>query len=119
MKILRQFFIIIFISFIAELLKRILPLPVPASIYGLVIVLSLLLSGKLKAENIREVSYFLIEIMPIMFLPAAVGLIGSWPTLKPIFIPIIVTTLLSTILVMGISAKVTEIVILFKEKRQK
>ena len=108
MKILRQFFIIIFISFIGELLKRILPLPVPASI-----------SGKLKAENIREVSYFLIEIMPIMFLPAAVGLIGSWSTLKPIFIPIIVTTLLSTILVMGISAKVTEIVILFKEKRQK
>ena len=102
MKILRQFFIIIFISFIGELLKRILPLPVPASIYGLVIV-----------------SYFLIEIMPIMFLPAAVGLIGSWSTLKPIFIPIIVTTLLSTILVMGISAKVTEIVILFKEKRQK
>ena len=107
MKILRQFFIIIFISFVGELLKRILPLPVPASIYGLVIVLSLLLS------------YFLIEIMPIMFLPAAVGLIGSWSTLKPIFIPIIVTTLLSTILVMGISAKVTEIVILFKEKRQK
>ena len=119
MRILRQFFIIIFISFIAELLKLFIRLSIPASIYGLVIVLSLLLAGVMKVEQIKDVSYFLIEIMPIMFLPAAVGLIKAWPTLKPIFIPIIVITLVSTVLVMGISAKTTEFVILMKEKRKK
>ena len=119
MRILRQFFIIIFISFIAELLKLFIRLSIPASIYGLVIVLSLLLAGVMKVEQIKDVSYFLIEIMPIMFLPAAVCLIKAWPTLKPIFIPIIVITLVSTVLVMGISAKTTEFVILMKEKRKK
>ncbi len=119
MKILRQFFIIIFISFIGEFLKDFLPLPIPASIYGLVIILGLLISNKLKVSDIKEVSYFLIEIMQLMFLPPAVGLMVSWQKLKPIFIPIIIMTLVSTILVMGVSAKVTELIILAQEKRRK
>ena len=37
MKLLRQFLIILAISFVGEALKYLLPLPVPASIYGMVI----------------------------------------------------------------------------------
>ena len=40
MKFIRQFLIIILISFAGELLHAILPLPVPASIYGLLILLA-------------------------------------------------------------------------------
>lgn len=54
MKFLRQFIIILVISFIGELLKYILPLPVPASIYGMVILFVGLLTGVIKLENVRE-----------------------------------------------------------------
>lgn len=81
MKFLRQFIIILVISFIGELLKYILPLPVPASIYGMVILFVGLLTGLIKLENVREAGRFLIEIMPIMFIPAGVwsdGILGSF-----------------------------------------
>ena len=65
----------------------------------------------------RETGTFLIEIMPIMFIPAGVGLLDSWSSLRPILIPVLVITVVSTIFVMGISGKVTQFVIR-KERRR-
>ena len=76
MKYLKQFFIILAVSFAGEVLKYIIPLPIPASIYGLVIMLFLLGTKILSLECVRETGLFLVEIMPVMFIPAAVGQIG-------------------------------------------
>lgn len=111
MKHLKQFLIILLISFIGELLKIFIPLPIPASIYGMVIMLLLLGFKILKPEHIKDTAIFLLEIMPVMFIPAAVGLIDSWGILKPIILSITIITIISTILVMGISAKATEFII--------
>ena len=78
MKYLRQFMIILLVSFVGELLKYAIPLPVPASIYGLVILFILLETGVLKLEAVKDTAIFLIEIMPLMFIPAGVGLMESW-----------------------------------------
>ena len=42
MKFLKQFTIILIVSFIGEILNHLIPLPVPASIYGLVIMFACL-----------------------------------------------------------------------------
>lgn len=78
MKFIRQFCIIIVISLLGEILKRLIPLPIPASIYGLVLLLAALQTGFIPLEAVRETSLFLVEIMPLMFIPAAVGLLESW-----------------------------------------
>ena len=65
------------ISLIGEILNKLLPLPVPASIYGMVILFAGLLSGIIKLESVKEAGSFLIEIMPVMFIPAGVGLMSS------------------------------------------
>lgn len=111
MKYLRQFMIILLVSFVGELLKYAIPLPVPASIYGLVILFILLETGILKLDAVKETSVFLIEIMPLMFIPAGVGLMESWSDLSSMLVEVIVIILVSTVLVMGISGKVTEIVL--------
>lgn len=49
MKHLRQFLIILFFSFLGEGLKALLPLPVPASIYGLVLLFAALELGDRKS----------------------------------------------------------------------
>ena len=82
MKYLRQFAIILCISFLGELLHIFIPLPIPASVYGLVLMLTALCTGRLKSEQVKETSAFLIEIMPVMFIPAAAGLLDSWPSLN-------------------------------------
>ncbi len=74
MKYLLQFGIIMAISFAGELLHDFLPLPVPASIYGILILFSLLRFKILHVAQIKETAMFLISIMAFLFLPAAVGL---------------------------------------------
>ena len=108
MKYVRQFLWILLFSFAGELLKYWIPLPVPASIYGLLLLLLALLTGIVHLEMVKETARFLIEIMPLMFIPAAVELLESWGALKGILILISITTLVSTVLVMGVSGRVTQ-----------
>lgn len=116
MKYMRQFLLILGISFLGEGLKELLPLPIPASIYGLILLFVALELHIIQIEAVRDAGRFLIEIMPLMFIPAAVGLMESWDTLKVICIPVIVIMVVSTVVVMAVSGRVTQFVI---RKRQK
>lgn len=111
MKLLRQFMIILSLALAGEVLSALIPLPIPASIYGIVLLFALLVSGLLKIEQIKTVSSFLIEIMPIMFVPAAVGLMQSYHLLAPSLGAYAVIIVVSTVAVMGVSGRITQRVI--------
>ena len=100
MKHVQQFSIILLISVIGELLKTFLPLPVPASVYGLIIMLVALLTGILKLDQVKGAADFLVEIMPVMFIPAGAGLVESWSALKPICVQVVGIMFVSPIVVM-------------------
>ena len=108
MKYIKQFAIIITFSFAGEVLRALLPLPVPASIYGLVLMLLGLVLHIIPLDLVKDTAKFLVEVMPLMFIPAGVGLIDSWGELRPILLPVIVLLLVSTVLVMGVSGQVTQ-----------
>ena len=110
MKFLRQFMIILLLSFLGEVLKMFIPLPIPASVYGLVLMLVCLMTGVLKTSQVKDAAFFLIEIMPVMFIPAAAGLIDSWKVLQPLLLPILVITLVITVFVMVITGKVAQMI---------
>ncbi len=118
MKYLRQFLIIIGITFIAEFVKMIIPLPIPASIYGMLIMLFLLITKVVKIDSIKDTSYFLIEIMPVMFIPPAVKLIVLYKELLPFFLPFIIIVLLSTVLVMIVSGRMTQLILKLSRKKE-
>lgn len=111
MKYVKQFGIILLISFAGEALNYLLPLPVPASIYGLVLMFLCLQLRVFRLEDVRDTALFLIEIMPLMFIPAAVGLMESWGIIRAKIIPYLVITVLSTFLVMAAAGKITQAVI--------
>lgn len=119
MKYLKQFSMILMFSFIGELLRIILPFPIPASVYGLVTLLAALLTGVVKTAHVKDAAVFLIEIMPVMFIPAAAGLLTAWDTLRPVCLPVIVITFITTILVMGVTGRVTQWVIRRDKKWRK
>ena len=118
MKYLKQFLIILAISFIGEILKYIVPLPIPASIYGMVIMFICLQTTILKLDDVKSVGKFLIEIMPVMFIPAGVGLMSSWGTLKPVLVPVSVITVVVIITVMLASGWVSQLIIRRDKKKE-
>lgn len=118
MKYVRQFAIILFFSFLGEILHVIIPLSIPASVYGLVLLLAALCIKIVKVEQVQEGAGFLIEIMPVMFIPAAVGLLTSWELLKPICIPVIVITVVTTVIVMVSTGMVTQGIIRKERKKE-
>lgn len=119
MKYIRQFLLILFISFLGEVCRYLLPFSIPASIYGLVMLFVFLLTGIVRLEQIKETSKFLIDIMPLMFIPAAVGLMDSWGILSNILLEVLVITFVSTVLVMGIGGRVTQFIIRWEEKHER
>ncbi|MDE6567359.1 MAG: CidA/LrgA family protein [Lachnospiraceae bacterium] len=108
MKYVKQFGIILLVSCIGELLKIALPFPIPASVYGMLLLFLALLSGVLPLEQVKETGLFLVEIMPALFVSAGVGLMESWNVLQPVLLPVIVIILLTTLLVMVVAGWVSQ-----------
>lgn len=117
MKYVKQFFIILLISFAGEICKYLLPLPIPASIYGMLILFIALMTGWIKLDAVKDVGKFLIEIMPLMFIPAGVGLMESWGTLKPVLLPVCVITVVTIVTVMVATGKLSQWMIRREKKR--
>ena len=98
MKFVLQFLIIMVFAFVGELLHYFIPLPIPASIYGIVLLFLALELKVVKVSDIEQTSSFLIAIMPLMFLPPAVGVIESWDLIQGAWLPYVVVTVVSTVL---------------------
>ena len=111
MKTLGQIVIILLVSFAGELLNYCLPLPIPASIYGIVILFCLLEFKVIPLRAVKETGDFLVSIIQLMFIPAAVGLLEAWDVIAPNWLPYILITLISTFVVMFFSGRVTQAVI--------
>ena len=111
MKFISQFIIIIAFTFIGELLHFFIPLPIPASIYGIVLLFICLMMKWIKVAEIRETS------MPVMFIPAAVGLIDSWAAIRSHILQYAIVTIVSTFAVMGTAGRVTQRLVRSNKKK--
>ena len=118
MKYIKQFLIIIIISFLGEIIRHFLPIPIPASIYGLVLLFLCLQFGIIRVEAVQDVAGFLIEIMPLLIVPAGVGMMESWGLLVPFLVPVLVIIAVSTILVMVVSGGVTQFIIQLQQRKR-
>ena len=116
MKILSQLAIIFSISLAGEVLAAALPLPIPASIYGIVILFALLESRVLSVDAIHEASSFLITIMSMLFIPATVGLMDSFDLLKSRLAAYVIIMLVSTVVVMVVSGRCAQTIIRKEDK---
>ena len=108
MKYLKQVLIILAFTMLGELLAAIIPFPIPAAIYGIVLMLVALGSGVLKTEAVKEVSGFLTSIMPILFVPPAVRILEYWGIVGPNIAAIAIISVSTTFLVFAVGALVTQ-----------
>lgn len=108
MKYLSQFCIILGFTLVGEALQRLLPLPIPASVYGLALLFLALCFGLVKVEQVKDVSTFLISIMALMFVAPAVGIVENWALISHQLLPIFLLLAASTFLTFGISGCLTQ-----------
>ena len=118
MKYIYQFAIILLVSALGELLKYFIPLPIPASIYGLVLMLIALMTGIIKLEKIEATADFLLDIMTIVFIPGGVGLITAWEPIKAMLVPAMVIIIVTSVLMIGVTGSVTQLMIHLKSKKE-
>lgn len=119
MKYIEKFLVIVLICFVGEILNYYIPLPIPGSIYGFLILLLLLIFKIIKVDYIRPVTDFLLSVMPLTFIAPGVAVITIADELKSIAIPFALTATVSTVIVMGVVAKIVDFVIKKQKKEDK
>lgn len=111
--------IILLFSFIGEVLKSVLPFPIPASIYGMILLFLALQFKIVKLEKINNVAHYLIGIMLIFFIMPAVSIMDSFGLIRDNLIPILVAIVVPTIVVVIVTGRVTQRVEKICEKVKK
>lgn len=111
MKYLRQMLILTAITFAAEIVRFLVPLPVPASIYGLILLFALLKSGILKLEQVETVGNFLLEIMPLLLVSPSVSFLTAVDSIQGMVLPVLIMGFLGTVAVMAVTGRVAQAVI--------
>lgn len=118
MKYIKQFAIIAFLTFLGEVLNLLLPLPVPASIYGMILLFLCLQTGILKLSQIEETADLLLGVMPIFFISPTVSLMSSIGVIKDSLAGVFLTCIISTAVVMVVTGLVSQAVIRRSDKEE-
>ncbi len=116
MKWLKEFFIILVVTLLGELLRFVIPLAIPAGIYGLLLLFAGLCTKIIPLEKVEHAADFLIEVMPVFLIPAGVALMTKWPELKSVLIPVLLSVFVITAMVLAVTGVVTQKLIQGKEK---
>ena len=108
MKYLSQFLIILGFTLTGEALQRVIPLPIPASVYGLALLFTALCLKIVKVEQVRDTGTFLTSILPLLFVSPAVGIVDDWALIRNNLLPILLLLVGSTVLTFGIGGRIAQ-----------
>ena len=108
MKYLKQFGIILLFTLLGELCRFLIPLPIPAAIYGMILLFGALGLKIIKLPAIQDAGGWLVSILPVLFVAPAVDLLSSWDALKNDIVPIVVIMIATTVIVFAVSGLVTQ-----------
>ena len=118
MKYVKEVAWIMAFTFIGEALNKLLPLPIPAGVYGLVLLLAGLITGIVKLEDVETTGGFLLDTMTLMFIPAAVGIMSVTDILLPVLVPYLVIIISSTVIVMTVTGIAASLILRRSEKKE-
>ena len=108
MQYVKQFMIIMAFSLVGQALETLLPFPIPASVYGLVLLLIALLTGLVKVERVKQTADFLVAVMPVLLVAPAVKVLEYWGIIAPNAGAILVITVFTTGAIFAISGLITK-----------
>ena len=116
LKFLRQILLIFLFSFLGELLRSLIPLPIPASIYGMVLLFVALSLKIVKLEDIKSAGGFLTSLFPLLFVAPVVSLMDCWADIAPKLVSILFLLIISTLVCFFVAGRFTQRLMKGKEE---
>ena len=117
MKYIKQFLIILLMAVLGGILNRLIPLPIPATVWGMALMFIALMTGLVKLDQVEDTADFFLGIMPMLFVPLAVGLMDTWQILAEYALPIILIVVVSFFICYAVTGKTADIIISRGEKK--
>ena len=111
MKYVKQFFIILIMAVLGGILNWLIPLPIPATVWGMLLMFIALMCGLVKLNQVEDTADFFMGIMPMLFVPLAVGLMDTWQILADHAMPIIIIVVASFFICYAVTGKTADIII--------
>ena len=118
MKYVKQFAWIGLFSFLGEALSLLLPLPVPGSVYGLILLVLALCFRVLKLEQIEETADFLLAVMPVLFVSPVASIMEVFGVIKDSLWAVLLVAVASTVATMLVTGWVTQLIVRRKQKKE-
>lgn len=115
-KLLQGIAILLFLQWISTVIISLLGIPFPPPLLGMLILTALLCTGIIKESYIEDICGALIDKMALLFLPAGVSMILYLDVIKAELLPISLTVLISSLVILSSTALVLEILLRKKEK---
>ncbi|MBR4084979.1 MAG: CidA/LrgA family protein [Lachnospiraceae bacterium] len=110
-KYIKQISIILGICLMAELLEYYISLPIAASIYGLILMLLALTTKLLPLEEVQDTADFLLSNIALLFIPPTVGMMNGVEIMKQMALPLLVICIVTTLLIMGVTGLVSQMIL--------
>ena len=111
MKYVKQFLIILIMAVLGGILNWLIPLPIPATVWGMLLMFIALMCGLVKLDQVEDTADFFMGIMPMLFVPLAVGLMDTWQILADYAMPIIIIVVASFFICYAVTGKTADIII--------
>ena len=111
MKYIKQFMIILLMSVLGGVLNWLIPLPIPATVWGMVLMFLALMTGLVKLDQVEDTADFFMGIMPMLFVPLAVGLMDTWHILADYLLPIVIIVAVSFFICYAVTGKTADFII--------
>lgn len=100
--------IILSFSLVGEVLQRLIPVPIPASVYGIVLLFLALCVGIVKVEQVKTVGGFLTSILPVFFVSPVVGILENWAMIQGAVLVIFLLVAASTAMTFVLSGWIAQ-----------
>lgn len=100
MKLLKEIALVLIIAMMGDILARVVDIPIPGSVLGMLLLLIALSAGMIKIQSLEQISTFLLSNLAFFFIPAGVGLMNVMGTVQTDLVKILAVVILSTILVL-------------------
>lgn len=109
MQYLKQTALIFVFSFLGEVCRAFVPLPIPASIYGMVLLFAALRLKIVRPSQVRDAGGFLTSVLPVLFVAPAVSLMDCWDQMRSAILPLAAIVAVTTVITFGAAGLVTRL----------
>ena len=115
---LKGIIVLLVFQFLGECIVKLFELLVPGPVIGMVLLLIFLMIRKSSFESLDNAVFIHLRYLPLLFIPAAMGIITQADVISKEFWAITISLLVGTIIALAFTAKLMDYLTIKKESKR-